>query len=80
MSIPSGLLICPVCGHGLISPHTKGRTKKDDGTPRKDTYGYRCRYTRKSHGAICTFTRQFPQHVLHTEVDELFEMNKHNTK
>ena len=73
VSILSGLLVCPVCGHGLISTHTKGRTKKD-GTPGKDTYGYRCRYTRKSHGAICTFTKQIPQHVLHEEADELFEM------
>lgn len=78
VTLLSGMLKCPVCGRGMVANKSQGKIRRTTGKRGKDTYGYECKYTRKSQGSTCTFTRQYNQEIIDKEVIEVIKAAAHS--
>lgn len=73
----TGVLVCPVCGRKMIANVSQGKRKKD-GTLGKRTYAYNCKYSKRQFGPSCTFTRQYKQEMIDSEVIEIIRKVSHS--
>ena len=69
VNLLTGMLVCPACGRKMVANTTQGKIKLD-GTRGKATRAYTCKYSKKQHGADCTFTRQYKQETIDALVVE----------
>ena len=61
----------------MIANVSQGKRKKD-GTLGKRTYAYNCKYSKRQFGPSCTFTRQYKQEMIDSEVIEIIRKVSHS--
>jgi len=66
--ILTGLIRCPLCGHGMSGTVQRRKNKKTG--EYKDTFYYRCHHRKKVDGKICGYKPMLNQNVFNAEVEE----------